>query len=106
MLKISIVENHNETGLALDSAGLIPMAERELAAFFNAVTELFGSELAQLSAEDWLQELTAIDALPASAREWRRILARCRIPVRDHLPDLLAPEGALLVRRELDAEAL
>jgi len=33
-------------------------------------------ELAQLSAEDWLQELTAIDALPASAREWRLITAR------------------------------
>jgi hypothetical protein len=36
----------------------------------------------------------------------RLLLARCRIPVRDHLPDLLALEGALLVRRELDAEAL
>src|SRR6185312_7377547 len=35
----------------------------------------------------------------------RLLLARCRIPVRDHLPDLLAPEGVLLVRRELDAEA-
>jgi hypothetical protein len=36
----------------------------------------------------------------------RLLLARCRIPVRDHLADLLAPEGALLVSRELDAEAL
>jgi hypothetical protein len=36
----------------------------------------------------------------------RLLLARCCISVRDHLPDLLAPEGALLVRRELDAEAL
>src|SRR5215472_8816145 len=72
----TIAENRNEIRLVLKCAGLIPMAEQELAAFFNAVTELFGSEVAQLSAEDWLQELTAIDALPASAREWRLISAR------------------------------
>ncbi len=35
----------------------------------------------------------------------RLLLARCRIPVRNHLADLLAPEGAQPVRRELDAEA-
>jgi PAS domain-containing protein len=72
----TIIENSNEIRLVLDCAGLILMAERELAAFFNAVTDLFGSELAQLSGEDWLKELTAIDALPASAREWRLITAR------------------------------
>jgi hypothetical protein len=52
---------------------LIPMAERELSAFFNATTQLFGPEQAELSAEDWLQELIEIDALPASDREWRLI---------------------------------
>jgi hypothetical protein len=55
---------------------LITMAERELSAFFNAVTQLFGSEQAKLSAEDWLHELTEIDGLPASAREWRLITAK------------------------------
>ena len=74
-LKISIVENRNQIRLVLDCAGLIPMAEQELAAFLKAVTELFGPELAELSAEDWLQELTSIDALPASARGWRLITA-------------------------------
>jgi len=39
-------------------ADLMTMAERELSAFFNAVTQLFGSEQAELSAEDWLQELS------------------------------------------------
>jgi len=34
---------------------VMTMAERELSAFFNAVTQLFGSEQAELSAEDWLQ---------------------------------------------------
>ena len=55
---------------------LTTMAERELSAFFNAITQLFGSEQAELSAEDWLQELTKIDGLPASAREWRLITAK------------------------------
>jgi hypothetical protein len=57
-------------------ADLMTMAERELSAFFNAVTQLFGSEQAQLSAEDWLRELREIDALPASTREWRLITAK------------------------------
>lgn len=49
------------------------MAERELAAFFRAVTELFGPELAELSVEEWLEELAAANGLPSSAHEWRRI---------------------------------
>jgi hypothetical protein len=57
-------------------ADLMTMAERELSAFFNAVTQLFGSEQAELSAEDWLQELIEIDGLPTSAREWRLITAK------------------------------
>jgi len=52
------------------------MAEQELSAFFRAVTELFGSEQAEISAEDWLDELIAIDRLPASARDLRRITAQ------------------------------
>jgi len=57
-------------------ADLMPMAERELSAFFNAVTHLFGSEQAERSAEDWLHELIEIDGLPASAPEWRLITAK------------------------------
>jgi hypothetical protein len=60
-------------------ADLITMAERELSAFLNAVTQSFGSEQAELSAEDWLQELIEIDGLPASAREWRLITAQVSI---------------------------
>jgi hypothetical protein len=52
------------------------MAERELSAFFNAVTQLFGSAQAELSAKDWLQELIVVDGLPASSREWRLITAK------------------------------
>jgi hypothetical protein len=57
-------------------ADLMTMAERELSAFFNAVTQLFGSEQAELSAEDWLHELIEIDGLPTSVREWRLITAK------------------------------
>ena len=57
-------------------ADFITMAERELSAFFNAVTQLFGSEQAELSAGDWLRELIEIEGLPASTREWRSITAK------------------------------
>jgi hypothetical protein len=65
-------------------ADLMTMAERELSALFNAVTQLFGSEQADLSTEDWLHELTEIDGLPTSAREWRLITAKVltRLPIR------------------------
>src|SRR5580704_2073223 len=52
------------------------MAERALSAFFNAVTQLFGSEQAELSAKDWLQEMIVVERLPASTREWRLITAK------------------------------
>ena len=57
-------------------AELTAMAERELSAFFNAVRETFGPEQAELSAEDWLHELTASDGLPASTRQWRLITTK------------------------------
>jgi hypothetical protein len=57
-------------------ADLVTMAEREFSAFFGAVTRLFGSEQAALSAEDWLQELIEIEGAPASTREWRLITAK------------------------------
>ena len=60
----------------LDCTDSITMAERELASFLSAVTELFGSEQAEHSADDWLHELIKIDGLPASTREWRLITAR------------------------------
>ncbi len=57
-------------------ADLMTLADRELSAFFNAVTQLFGPEQAELSAENWLQELIEIDGLPTSAREWRSITTK------------------------------
>jgi hypothetical protein len=74
-------------------ADVMTMAGRELSAFFNAVTHLFGSEQAELSAEDWLQELIEIEALPASAREWRLFTAKVstRLASRVSASSLLSP---------------
>jgi hypothetical protein len=52
------------------------MAERELSAFFRAVTKSFGSEQAKMSAEYWLTELSESDGLPSSIREWHAITAK------------------------------
>jgi len=52
------------------------MAERELSAFFRAVTELFGSEQAQLAAQGWIDELIECVGLPSSTREWHGITAK------------------------------
>ena len=69
---------------------LTTLAERELSACFNTVTQLFGSEQAELSAEDWLHELIEIDGLPASAREWRLITTKvlARLASRVSAPSL------------------
>ena len=58
------------------SAGRIKAAEQELAAFFNAVKQLFGREQAELSAKDWLDELAGIDSLPSSVRDWRSVTVK------------------------------
>lgn len=58
------------------SAGVMKTAEQELAAFFNAVKQLFGKEQAELSAEDWLNELAKIDGLHSSTRDWRLITVK------------------------------
>ena len=54
--------------------GQIKLAERELSAFILAVTELFGSEQAKLSAEDWVDELKLLHSLHrATSRDWRAV---------------------------------
>lgn len=55
---------------------LMSMAEPELAALYGAVRELFGSEQARLSAEDWLDAVAAINDLPGSTRQWRQITVK------------------------------
>ena len=72
----SLILHKPPKNLNPDCADRMTMAEQELSAFFTAVKDLFGSKQAELSAEDWLQELEANDDLPRSADEWRLITNR------------------------------
>jgi hypothetical protein len=63
----------NETAYRDPVTDLMAAAERELSAFFRAVTELFGAEQANASAEDWLSELTSSKEMPATPRQWRTL---------------------------------
>jgi hypothetical protein len=52
-------------------ADLMVLAEQESGAFIKAVTELFGPEQARRAADDWVDELELMDALPGSTRrDW------------------------------------
>ncbi|HEY3972204.1 MAG TPA: hypothetical protein VGM18_04320 [Candidatus Sulfotelmatobacter sp.] len=75
----------------------ITMAERELAAFFTAVTELFGLEQAEISTEDWLHELMSIDNLPDSTRQWQllTIRASARLASRVNASSVSSPARTL-----------
>lgn len=67
----------------------VHMAERELAAFMRAVTEIFGPGQARLSAEDWLDESELIDTPPRlTSRKWRTVTvaAAARLANRLALP--------------------
>lgn len=65
--------NKPQTNHSSGCTDLMTMAQKELKAFFYAVMQSYGSEQARLSAEDWLSELEAMDPLPTSIRELRRI---------------------------------
>jgi hypothetical protein len=56
------------------TSGLLPGAEKELAAYARAVQELFGSVEARQSIEDWREELQWMD-WPSGERipDWRRV---------------------------------
>jgi len=69
------------------------MAERELSAFVHAIQELFGSEQAKCSAEDWLHELSKKDDLPSSACEWRLITAKASSRLAVQMSRVLSTES-------------
>jgi len=67
-------------------AKLMTVAERELAAFMSAVTELFGSEQVRLAAEDWLDELGSMKTLPGlTSRDWRLITIAASVRLANRL---------------------
>jgi hypothetical protein len=85
--------NQSSKDHILDCADVMTTAEQELTAFFRAVVNLFGSELAELSAGDWLNELMTTEALPSSTREWRGITlkASTRLAARVNASSITIP---------------
>ena len=70
-----LVNAHTQSG-QVECDALLALAEREFVAFTKAVTELFGTEEARLSAEDWLSEVATRNCLPGpTSREWRLVTA-------------------------------
>lgn len=71
-------------------AGAMTAAERELNSFFTAVSDLYGAEQAELSADDWLDELMTTEVPPSSTRAWRGITLRAsaRLAARVQSPAL------------------
>jgi hypothetical protein len=69
-----IPPDERKNSLSPAGADLLVIAERELGAFIRAVKELFGPEQARLSAEDWVDEVELMDALPEPTRRgWRSV---------------------------------
>jgi hypothetical protein len=65
------------------------IAERELAAFIGAVTTLYGPEQANISAEEWLDELALMDArLRSEHRHWRTVTIAACARLADHVKDV------------------
>jgi hypothetical protein len=61
-------------------------AERELSAFIRAVTQVFGSEEAKLSAEDWLDQSEIMDDSPRStSRNWRAVTITASVRLANRL---------------------
>jgi hypothetical protein len=78
--------------IPLSGANLIPLAERELAAFARAVSDLFGPEQARVATAEWIDELESLNwpvgpksldfrriTIAASARLAHRQLSPCFI---------------------------
>jgi len=68
------------------SAGLLPVAERHLAAFAQAVNGFYGPERARQSAEDWLEELELVDWPEAeTAPDWLQITVAAAARLADRI---------------------
>src|SRR4051794_34214167 len=70
-LNVNALQLNSVRGCELEE--LTSSAQRELGAFLKAVIDSFGSEQAQLAAEDWSQELNATPPAELSARTWRAL---------------------------------
>jgi hypothetical protein len=66
---------------------LVARAERELSAFFKAISHMFGREQAELSAEDWMREFSETSSLPDSPSDWHSITVKAATRLASRLKD-------------------
>ncbi|MFZ0478084.1 MAG: hypothetical protein WAL71_02955 [Terriglobales bacterium] len=72
------------------------LAERELAAFIGAVTELFGPTQARLAAHDWLDESDLPDSPPRStSRDWRAVTVAASARLANRISAVREPRPSL-----------
>ncbi len=95
--------NQTNTNPSSNCAAAAKQAERELSAFFGAVTELFGPDEARLSAEDWIDEMNQVDPLPASFREWRSITIKAAARLASRVMATFPLIESQILRRKLCA---
>lgn len=78
--------NRTELPNITNCAELMITAERELAAFLSAVTELYGTEQAEMAADMWLEELELTSRLPGPAIcDWRNLTVASLARLANHL---------------------
>jgi hypothetical protein len=79
-----IVMQRTEQSCVELATELFPGAEKELTAYARAVQELFGSEQARQSIDDWVGELESMD-LPAAGAipDWRRVTIAAALYVQE-----------------------
>ena len=73
------------------------MAERELAAFMSAVSELHGPEQAGIAAEDWICTFESTgEPFGFTTREWRKVT----IAAASRLATRLIESGCITMRQK------
>lgn len=95
--------HQTDTNYNAGCASAAKMAERELSAFFGAVTKLFGPDEAHLSAEDWLEEMHQAQPLPGSFREWRTITVKAATRLASRVIATFPSIESQILRRKLCA---
>ena len=94
-------------GCAQFTAGVLPVAEKELAAFAGAVTELFGAEQARRAVEDWMEELELSDWPTGSALpDCRQVTIAAAARLANRVNSLFRASGSLArARRQAHAHS-
>lgn len=68
---VMVISSMSTASINVPEDLLVLKAERELSAFFRAITKLYGLEEARRASEDWLQQLEMLQSLSNTPRQFR-----------------------------------